>query len=324
MTVPTNTMQNFSGQVAGNREDLTDAIYNVSPTETPMISMAQKSTAYNVLHEWQSEALAAATASNAVVEGDDAANQSIVATTRLNNYIQTSEKTIGISTIQEATRSAGRPSEMAHQLVNYGLALRRDMETVLLNNSIAPSAGSASTARKLRALPSWYATNTSRGGGASVGANGSTTTIATDASTPRNFTEALFKTVLNSIWVNASIGEGMFAMAGPTNRANLSSQLSGGSTKFYRVESKNLTATVTIYQSDFGDIKLIPNRFQRDKDLHIINPEYLAISFLEKFREQDLAVTGLARRKQIWASYTLEVRNEAAHGIVADLNTTIL
>jgi hypothetical protein len=147
--------------------------------------------------------------------------------------------------------------------------------------------------------------------------------LATDG-TQRNFSEALFKTVINSIYTNASIGDGMFAMAGPANRANLSSQLSGGSTKFYRVESKSLTATVTVYQSDFGDIKLIPNRFQRDRDLHIVNPEYVAISFLEKFREQDLAVTGLARRKQIWASYTLEVRNEAAHGIVADLNTTIL
>lgn len=322
MAVPAGTFQAF--QAIGNREDLTDAIYNVSPTETPLISMAQKATAYAALHEWQTESLASANVNNAVIEGDDAANQTIVTTGRVTNNVQTSEKTIGISTIQEATRAAGRPSEMAHQMINYGLALRRDMETILLNNTVAPAVGSASVSRKLRALPSWYATNTSRGGGAPVGANGTSTTLATDAGTPRNFSEALFKTVINSIYTNASIGDGMFAMAGPTNRANLSSQLSGGSTKFYRVESKSLTATVTVYQSDFGDIKLIPNRFQRDKDLHIINPEYIAIAFLEKFREQDLAVTGLARRKQIWASYTLEVRNEAAHGIVADLNTTIL
>lgn len=319
MAVPGGTFQAF--QAIGNREDLTDAIYNVSPTETPLISMAQKSTATATLHEWQSEILPTTNVNNAVVEGDDASNQTIQTTSRLTNYVQTSEKTIGISTIQEATKSAGRASEMAHQMVNYGLALRRDMETILCNNSVAPSAGSTSTARKLRAIGSWYATNTSRG---AAGANGTTSAIATDSASPRNFSEALFKTVLNSIYTNASIGEGMFAMAGPVNRANLSSQLSGGSTKFYRVESKSLTATVTIYQSDFGDIKLIPNRFQRDRDLHILNPEYIAVSFLEKFREQDLAVTGLARRKQIWASYTLEMRNEAAHGIVADLNTTIL
>lgn len=318
MAVPAGTFQAFSA--IGNREDLTDAIYNVSPTETPLISLGQKTTSFAALHEWQSESLASTNVNNAVVEGDDAANQTLVATSRLTNFLQTSEKTIGISTIQEATRAAGRASEMAHQMVNYGLALRRDMETILCNNTVAPSAGSTSTARKLRALPSWYATNTSRG---ATGANGTTTTTATDG-TQRNFSESLFKTVLNSIYTNASIGEGMFAMAGPVNRANLSSQLSGGSTKFYRVESKSLTATVTIYQSDFGDIKLIPNRFQRDRDLHIINPEYIAISFLEKFREQDLAVTGLARRKQIWASYTLEMRNEAAHGVVADLNTAIL
>jgi hypothetical protein len=205
-------------------------------------------------------------------------------------------------------------------MMNYGLALRRDMETILCSNQ-ARVVGAAGVARQLRGLEGWYATNTSRGTG---GVNGNTTTAATDGSPQRNFTEALFKTVINSIYLNASLGEGMFAMAGPTNRANLSSQLSGGSTKFYRVESKKLTATVTVYQSDFGDLKLIPNRFQRDRTMHLINPEYLAIAFLEKFNEQDLAVTGLARRKQIWSTYTLEVRNEAALGVVADLTTVIL
>jgi hypothetical protein len=131
MTVPTGTFQAF--QAIGNREDLTDAIYNVSPTETPLISMAKKTTAQAALHEWQTESLAAANVNNAVIEGDDAANQTLVTTGRVTNNVQTSEKTIGISTIQEVTRSAGRDSEMAHQMINYGLALRRDMETILLN-----------------------------------------------------------------------------------------------------------------------------------------------------------------------------------------------
>jgi Family of unknown function (DUF5309) len=317
MAVPAGTFQTF--QAIGNREDLVDAIYNVSPTETPFLSMTMKTKATASLHEWQAEDLAAVNSGNAVVEGDDAANQTIASTSRLTNYVQTSEKTIGISTIQEVVNKAGRESELARQMVNYGLALRRDMETILTTNQ-APVAGNASTARKLRPLEGWYATNDSRG---AAGADGTTSAAATDG-TQRNFTEALFKSVLQLVYASSSIGEGMFVMAGPANRANLSSQLSGGSTKFYRVESKSLTATVTVYQSDFGDLKFVPNRFQRDRTMHFINPEYAAVSFLEKFREQDLAITGLAKRKQIWSSYTLEMRNEKAHGVLADLNTAVL
>ncbi len=317
MAVPTNTFQTY--QAIGNREDLADAIYNVTPYETPLLSMAKKTKATATLHEWQTEALGAVDSNNAVIEGDDAANDAVTATARVVNHIQISDKVVGVTTIQQVVDKAGRKDELAHQLINKGLELRRDMETIMTQNQ-ARVVGAAGTAQKLRALEGWYATNDNRG---ATGADGTATTAATDG-TQRNFTEALFKAVVNLIYTNASIGPNMFVMAGPANRSNLSSQLSGGGTKFYRMEDKKLVATISVYDSDFGALKLIPNRFQRDRTMHFINPEYIAVSFLERFREQDLAITGLAVRKQIWASYTLEVRNEAAHGVLADLNTTVL
>ncbi len=317
MAVPTNTFQTY--QAVGNREDLADAIYNVTPYETPLLSMAKKTKATATLHEWQTEALGAVDSNNAVIEGDDATNDAVTATARVVNHIQISDKVVGVTTIQQAVDKAGRKDELAHQMVNKGLELRRDMETILCGNQ-ARVVGAAGTAQKLRGLEGWYVTNDSRGVG---GADGNATTAATDG-TQRNFTEALFKAVINLIYTNASIGPNMFVMAGPANRANLSSQLSGGGTKFYRMEDKKLVATISVYDSDFGALKLIPNRFQRDRTMHFLNPEYIAVAFLEKFRERDLAVTGLADRKHIWSSYTLEVRNEAAHGVLADLNTAVL
>ena len=119
-------------------------------------------------------------------------------------------------------------------------------------------------------------------------------------------------------------GQPSILMTGPINRVNASSQLSGGATKFYQTADKTLVATILVYQSDFGPLKMVPNRFQRERDAHLLDPDFIEVKYLEQPQIQDLAVTGLAKRQQIWATYTLAVLNEAAHAVVADLNTAII
>jgi hypothetical protein len=312
MTVPSNTFQTY--QAVGNREDLSDMIYMVSPSDTPFQTLAGRTTASSTTHEWQTDALPAADGTNARIEGDDATNNSLVASVRLSNRCQTSNKVIGVTTVQDsAVDKAGRKRELAYQVEKAMRALKTDMETILLSNQ-TPVTGNATTATALRPLCSWYSTNTSRG---ASGAAGTTTTAATDG-TQRAMSETLLRTVLTSIYTNSN-SMATTLMASPSQRANLSTVLTGGATKFYNVDDKTLVATVSVYDSDFGPIKLIPNRFQRSRDVHILNPEYLAVAFLEPVQMQDLAITGRSRRKEIWGTYTLEQRNEAASGIVADL-----
>jgi hypothetical protein len=315
--VPTNTFQAF--QAIGNREDLSDMIYNVSPTATPFQQLVGKEDIDNALTEWQTDSLAAVDGNNAAVEGDDATNNSIAATTRVSNYAQTSTKVAQVSTIQNsAIKKAGRKgTEMAYQMVKRGKELKRDAETILLSNQ-APSAGSASTARKLRPLPGWYATNDQRG---TSGADGTSSAAATDG-TQRDLAESLVKTAMQTAYSNG--GEPTVMMVGPVNRVNASSQLLGDATRMYRIEEKKLIATVTVYETDFGPLKIIPNRFQRERDCHLLDPDALAIGYLESPQSQDLAITGLSRRKQIWMTYSLICKNEAAHAVIADLNTSIL
>lgn len=312
MAVPSNTFQSVSA--VGNREDLSDVIYMVSPFDTPFQSMVGKATATATKHDWQTDSLPSADANNAQIEGDDASNNSLITTTRLSNVCQTSTKVIGVSTIQDsAVDKAGRKRELAYQVEKSMRALKVDMEAILTGNQ-APVTGTASVAAKLRPLCGWYATNTSRGAG---GANGTSSAAATDG-TARAFTETLLRNVATGIYTNSN-SFATTVMSAPAQRANLSTVLTGGATKFYQVEDKTLTATVSVYDSDFGPLKLIPNRFQRARDVHVINPEYWAVAYLEPVQMQDLAITGLARRKQIWGTYTLEARNEAANAIIADL-----
>ena len=68
MGIIANTFQTF--QAKGNREDLSDIIYNISPTDTPLLSAIGKEKATATLHEWQTDALAQAGA-NAQIEGDE-------------------------------------------------------------------------------------------------------------------------------------------------------------------------------------------------------------------------------------------------------------
>ncbi len=86
----------------GNREDLSDMIYRIDPTETPFTSAIDKGKATAVKHEWQTQALAAATATNIQLEGDDAAGSVPVPSVRLNNYCMISRKVPYVTGTQQA------------------------------------------------------------------------------------------------------------------------------------------------------------------------------------------------------------------------------
>ena len=316
MAIVSNTLLTFSA--IGNREDLLDKIYNISPVEVPVQSMADETTAKGTLHEWQTESLNAA-AVNAQLQGDDVSFGAAILTTRVGNRTQISRKEVVVSGTQEAVDKAGRNSEMVRQMANKRAELKRDIEYVLCSNQ-APVTGNSTTAPQLRPMLSWYATNVS--GGTSA-ANGSSTTARTDG-TQRTFTEALMTAQMQNAWING--GKPSVLLCGPKQRAVVSG-FSGGATKFYSVEDKRLTATITVYDGDFGTLKIVPSRFVRggqtgaDREVQILDPSLIAVAYLpgRKMKTLDLANTGDAMKGAILSEYTLEFRNEAGCALVADL-----
>jgi len=316
VAVPSNTLQTY--QSNNNAEDVSDVIYNVSPFDTPLLTMGKKGSAEATYTEWPIESLASVDTSNANIEGDDATTDQSTTPSRVGNYCQLVDKAFQISTTQQAIRKYGVGDEWAHQKVKFGRALKNDMEAIIFLNQ-ARVVGLAGTAQKMRSLPSWITTNKNRG---ASGANGSATTAATDG-TQRDFTESLFRDVIVQCATNANEMPTV-VMAGITGRANLSSQLSGNTTKFKDMQDGKLNASITVYRSDYGDLKLVPNRRMRERDMFFLNPDYIGIRTLEPMQFVELARTGLSRRAQMWTNYTLEVSNEAAHGVLADLNTSLL
>ena len=122
MAAPTNTF--LTTAAIGNREDLSDIVYRITPTVTPFLSMAAKAKATNTLHEWQVQDLASA-ANNAQNEGDTLAAKVVTPTVRLNNRTQISAKAVVVSGTQQALNQAGIRDQMAYQLSMISLELKR-------------------------------------------------------------------------------------------------------------------------------------------------------------------------------------------------------
>ena len=317
MTQITNTYSQYDAK--GEREDLSDIIYSISPTDTPFMSNIGKNKATAVYHEWQTDALAAAASNNHQVEGDEVAFNAMVATTRLGNRTQISRKAVIVSGTLESVSKAGRNNEMAYQISKASKELKRDMETTLLLNQ-APVTGNDTTARKLAGIETWIEANTnhaSAGSPTPADPTGDGTDVRV-VGTQRAFTEAQLKDVVKKCWDSG--GDPSMIMLGSFNKQKLSG-FTGGSTKMTQADDKKLVAAIDIYESDFGSMTVVPNRFSRNRDVFVIQPDMWSIAFLRDFQLMDLAKTGDAQKKAMLAEYTLVSKNELASGAVFDLTT---
>lgn len=308
-------------QSVGNREDLTDMIYDISPTETPFMSSIGKTKATATFHEWQTDSLSDATIANAAVEGADASSATLSPTTRVGNRTQISQKTIQIAGTEETVDKAGRKSEKAYQLAKASSELKRDMEKIMLANQAA-SAGDSTTARTLGSLQAWLNTNAVLGAGGTAGSLGTTARVSgTDAA----FTETMLKTAVKSAYTNG--GNPTVLMVSPTQKQVVST-FAGIAEQRYAAPANKQTTIVgaaDVYLSDFGTLSVVPNRFttpdadDNGEQAFVLDPEYAAVAFLRPFQTNELAKTGDSEKTQLLVEYTLEVKNEAAHAIIADL-----
>lgn len=314
MAQPANTMSTYD-QV-GIREDLSDKIWDISPTATPFQSMIGKNKASNTLHEWQTDELAAANGANAVIEGDDSTTDDATPTVRLNNQTQILDKVPRVTETADAVNTAGRSKEMAYQVAKRAKEIKRDLESALLLNQ-AKVAGNDTTARRMAGVPSWIATNTSAGAGGADPA-GTGADARTDG-TQRAFTEALLKAVLQSCADEG--GEPDCVMLGTFNK-QVASGFSANVTREQSAEGGKINAAVDFYVSDFGTLKFVYNRFQRARDALVIQKDMWKISQLRGLRNTELAKTGSSIRRKLEMEVTLEACNEKASGIVADLTTS--
>ena len=320
MAIVSNTFTTYSAK--GIKEDLSNVITNIAPEETPFQSNIGRETIQNTLFEWQTDTLADA-AANAQLEGDDVGTfDAVVATVRLTNYAQISRKTIVLSNTEEVVNKAGRRSELAYQIAKRGSELKRDQEFIMLNGGVAV-AGNTTTARVTASLGAFVKTNTDK---QTNGVDPSYTTLPNSARTDgnvRTFTETILKNVIQKVWTAG--GNPKILMCGPVNKQRVSG-FSGIASSRFNINGGEkpavLIGAVDIYVSDFGNVAVIANRFQRERDAWVIDPEYAKMTVLRPYQQVELAKTGDAEKRMLLQEWGLKILAENAHGLAADLITS--
>jgi|TARA_A100001035_G_scaffold150903_1_gene118829 hypothetical protein len=316
MAIVANTFTGYSA--VGIREELSNIIQNISPEQTPFISNVGSENVTNTYFEWQEDSLSAVQ-TTAQIDGDDVtAFDATAATTRKGNYTQILRRTTIVADNLADQDTAGRTNELSYQLAKRGKEIRRDLEaTMLLNN--ASVAGAAATARETGGLGAWIATNENVGTGGGL-TTGDGTTARTDG-TQRAFTETILKDAMQQAFVSG--GEPSILMVGPVNKQTVSG-FAGVAAQRYQAPSDSPTTIIgaaDVYLSDFGTLNVVPNRFQRERDGWLLDPEYASVAYLRPIQQVELAKTGDAEKSMILVEAGLKVSNEAAHAICADLTT---
>lgn len=316
---------NTSYNVVGEREDLVDAIYNIDPSETPLVSMIGRGSADAIQHDWQTDNLEAVDPDNVQLEGDEAAFDTPTPTVRVGNICQISRKTILTSDTAEAISKAGRKSEEALQWAKKMVGMKLDIEAMSTLNQGAV-AGGVGTARRMAGLGAWLKSNVdfeATTGGNPTYASGVPVTARTDATdtTLRALTETIVKGIMQTAYTLG--GKARVLMTGPYNRTVFST-FSGLATPF--VDATKASPTIVqgsadVFVTDFGNIRVVPSRLQRERDAWFIDPSLLSIRYLRAFKTKKLAETGDNRKRLVTAEYTLRVNNEAGLGLAADLTT---
>lgn len=316
MAVVNNTQLTYG--TVGTREDLTDVIYNITPEETVFISSIGTSKAKQTFHEWQVDELAAPDTSNAHLEGDEAAVEATDQPTRLGSYVQISRKVLAISGTTEETDKAGRKSEMAYQAAKKGVEIRRDMEAIVLVNQAA-NAGGTGTARKTGSLLAWLKTNTDHAGD---GADPVYTNIPTGQRTDgtlRDITEDMLKSVIQKQWLAGGKVSKLFVGAGIKQKVSAFTGIAQKTVEVTGRKQAVIVGAADVYVSDFGNVTVIPNRLQRNRDALLVDDTYISIMYLRRFKTEKLAKTGDSEKRMLIVEWGLKVGNEAAHGGIFDV-----
>ena len=297
------------------REDLGDVISRISPEKTPFKTEIGTAKATATNHQFLLDTLAAADKNNAAIEGADAVFGTLVPPTKISNTTQNFVKFVQVSATLQAVNTAGTKDEYARQVAKVGAELNRDIEAALVSAN-ASVFGSGSAAGKLGGAEAWIKTNASHGAGGSTAGYTTGAVGAVVNGTVRDITEAMFNDMAQNVWDQG--GDPTLVIA-PGKLKQKISGFSGNGTKQQQADSKTIYAGVDYYVSDFGKHQIIPHHFMSATTVIAFDPSLWAVATLRPLKKVDLAKTGDSDKKMLVTELTLECRNEAGNGKIADV-----
>ena len=321
MAVVTNTFQTTSA--VGNREELSDVVSRITPEDTPIYSMIEKTKFSTVHPEWETEELAAP-AANIQLEGDEYTFAATAPPARLGTYTQIMRKDGIISETQDVVDEAGNIQKVKHQKLKKGVELRKDAEFAIVDTN----ASVAGATREMGSLSTWIETNASRGATGANGGFSSGLTTAPTNGTQRAFTKTLMDDVMQQGYTNGANFKHVFVS--PYVKSVFVTFMSDSNVASFRYaassgKNNSIVANADVYEGPHGKVMIHPNRVMAGsaglaRNVFMVDPEYLCFGWLRKIKEdKGLAKTGDAKKFVLIGEGALKVKNEKGLGVVADV-----
>jgi len=312
----TATTRTNSTGASGLAEDFEDVIFNVSPTDTPMLTMAKRKTASARYHQWQEDSLASA-GTNVAEEGADASYGTAAPPTTLGNNCQISTKTVDISRTLDIVKKYGRKSEVAYNLMKRGKELKRDMEFAICRNQ----ASASTTARATAGWECMISGNLVKANAGETAAYSVTGFAAAAWTAPgdgsaKTFEEADLISAIGLAWEDG--GDPTVIMMSKANK-NRFNAFSGIATKYNEVKGTSqavVSGSADMYVSSYGNHAVKLNRYMRDLAVFCIDPEYISVAYLDGIKKTPMAKTGDSERYLLTVEYALVCDNRDAHATI--------
>ncbi len=278
----------------GKREDVEDIIYQIDPTECPMLTSIGTSTASNTLHQWMQDSLAAV-ATNANIEGADAGTASTVTQTTKTANTQIFDKVVQVSGTAEAVGTYGRTSDLAYAIAKAGKEIKRDIEHSFVGAGQAGTAGNSSTARQLTSAANQISANTTN----------------TDSSN-RALTEALVLDVAQKVYEKG--GNATQMQVTPSHSVTVAGFATASGRNRDFGTGTTVVNSVDILVTPFSTISVVPNRFLDANTVLMLDTEYWSRAVLRPMQTIVLAKTGDSDRRQMLTELTLVCEHDEASG----------
>jgi len=322
------------------REDVMDQIQQIDNYPFPFQDAIASDSVKNSYTEWTIDQMAAQDLDNANVDGAALTGNDAATGSRVGNHCQIPDKIVQVSSRADASDTIGRAQELAYQVMMRQRDLRQDVEGIFLSNQASVADDGNTTAGRLGALGAWLETNTSRGVGGADGGFSSGVVAAPTPGEGRGLTETLVRNIAQAAWEQGS--DPTIAMSVPGVIRGLSEYMFTASARIATLQRNEqgmgpgtALGTVNVMILDFDvSLTLVANRKQATYDsadttpvpvanLYILDPRYARQGILRGYQTEMQGKPGLSEIRQITVDLTLKVLNEAAHGVIADIDPTV-
>lgn len=290
-------------QAQANARDVSDFVTNISPKDSPLFSMLASNAGIARLKENVTDSLAAANKDNALAEGATLNDDTIQTRSIESNYMQIFKKVINVTGTQEAVaKYGGVQSELSYQIKKRFTELATDVEEAIIQGGSA--AGSTAVARKLSGALEKITTN------AITADITSATWVGTSESDLELFEDKL-NDLFDQMWQNGERADTV--LVGGRNKRRIS-KLSTKITRNVDAEKKTQILSINAYDSDFGPINIILDRYVPDANILALSLDMWEISYLRRFTQMKLAKTTDSTRIAVIGELTLDCKTEKAGG----------